>query len=352
MRRDFTLLPLLVASAIVSSTALAQQSAGATFAAASSPSITPGKRGAATASADLPPASSPSAGISPAAAGDHCERTVPCIRQAASAKPKAVTAKAPAAPKFDRLAVHPQAAIKDTPAPEIALPGVMTITGANAHALDLTRARIIDVGNAGTQVVYLSNIDRNRIQLPWPNSRVIGTEELIVDKNATSNNVYIQFKPGAMRSVAVSFEQPDGPSVVDLKLEPKDIIGQVVLVRDSMTRAGEQKPLKGGDYVTATQSLMEQVALGAAPQGYSPVVLTIGPIAMNGLVVTPEKVYSSADRDLYVYDVANPGPQKASLAEKEFDGENVLAISIFPKHILAANEHTRVMVLTRKATGG
>ena len=119
-----------------------------------------------------------------------------------------------------------------------------------------------------------------------------------------------------------------------------------------MARAGEQKPLKGSDYVAATQSVMEQVALGAAPQGYSQADLAVGPIAMNGLVVTPQKVFSSADRDIYVYDVANPGPQKAMMQEKEFDGENVLAISIFPKPILAAHERSKVIVLTRKASGG
>lgn len=329
-------IPLLLMLAAAFGTAHAQQSASAYFGA-------PPASTAASASAEFAPA---------ATTDERCERTVavPC-------KPKrqrkvTATLKAPATPKINRLAVHPEAAIKDTKAPETVLPGVLKIAGADAHALDFSRARVIDVTNGGAQTVYMSAVDQNRIQLPWPNPKVVGTDELTIDKSATSNNVYVQFKEGVTRGVTVSFEQPNGPSVIDLKLVPKEITGQVILVRDSSLRAGEQKPVKGSDYVSETQGLMEQVALGGAPQGFSQSDLAVGPIAMNGLVVTAQKVYSSADKDIYVYDVANPGPHKASLKEEEFDGENVLAISIFPKPILAANERTKVIVLTRKPSGG
>ena len=330
-------IPVFLMLAAVFGTAHAQQSASAHFGAAPASTL-------ASASAEFAPATN---------TGERCERSVaaPCKPK----RPRKVTAtlKAPTRQKVDLLAVHPEAAIKDTKAPEIVLPGVMKIAGADAHALDFSRARIVDVTNGGAQTVYMSAVDQNRIQLPWPNPKVVGTDELTIDKSATSNNVYVQFKEGVTRGVTVSFEQPNGPSVIDLKLVPKnDITGQVILVRDSTLRAGAQKPVKGDDYVSETQSLMEQVALGGAPQGFSQSDLAVGPIVMNGLVVTAQKVYSSADKDIYLYDVANPGPQKASLKEEEFDGENVLAISIFPKPILAANERTKVIVLTRKASGG
>jgi conjugal transfer pilus assembly protein TraK len=113
------------------------------------------------------------------------------------------TLKPAAAPKADRLAVHADAAIKDTRAPEVVLPGVMKIAGADAHALDFSRARIVEVTNGGSQTVYVSVNDQNRIQLPWPNTKVVGTEELMVDKRPTSNNVYVQFKEGVKRAVQV-----------------------------------------------------------------------------------------------------------------------------------------------------
>lgn len=330
---------VLMLAAAITAPAQAQQSASAQFA------VDTSSGGTSSASAQFAP---------PQDKGEHCERavTVSCTSKRTPSHKKVASLKVAAAPKFDPKTVHPEAAVKDTTAPEIVLPGVMKVAGADGHALDFSRARIVDVGNAGAQVVYVSAVDQNRIQLPWPNPKVVGTEELVVNKDPASNNVYVQFKPGVTRGVTVSFEHPETSSVVDLKLEPKDITGQVIVVRDSSTRAGDRKPLKTGDYVASTQGLMEQVALGGAPQGYSQSDLTVGPIAMNGLVVTPQKLFSSSDRDIYVYEVANPGPQKASLQEKEFDGENVLAISIFPKPILAANERTRVIVMTRKTTGG
>jgi conjugal transfer pilus assembly protein TraK len=271
-----------------------------------------------------------------------------------SARPPKAAAPSKSTPalKTDRLALHPEAAIRDTKAPEIVLPGVLKIAGADAQALDFSRARIIDVTNGGSQTVYVSALDQNRIQLPWPNTKVVGTDELLIDKRPTSNNVYVQFRDAVQRAVQVYFEQPDGPSVLGLQLVPKQIPAQTILVRDASRRTGEQKPVRANDYVAATQALMEQVALGAAPQGFSQVELAVGPIALNGLVVTPQRQYSSADRDIYVYDVANPGPYQAALQEKEFDGESVLAISIFPAPVLAAGEHTRVIVLARKAAGG
>lgn len=327
---------LLLLAATTAGAAQAQQIASATFATA--PATT-----TASASAEF-------AVTKPA--GERCERTqtVPC--EPKRTRKVTATLKPAPAPKADRLAVHPEAAIKDTKAPEVVLPGVMKIAGADAHALDFSRARIVDVTNGGAQTVYVSKVDQNRIQLPWPNTRVIGTDELEIKKSPNSNNVYVQFKEGVDRAVQVYFEQPDGASVLGLQLVPKNIPAQTVLVRDASLLAGDQKPVKGGDYVATTQGLMEQVALGGAPQGYSQTDIAVGPIALNGLVVTPEKQYSSADKDIYVYDVANPGPQKASLQETEFDGENVLAISIFPKPVLAANERAKVIVLTRKASGG
>jgi conjugal transfer pilus assembly protein TraK len=318
---------LLSLAAIASGTANAQQSASATF---GSPSTL-----VASGSAQFG---------TPGPANDRCPQTISTSCEQKRPKKVGATLKAAPAAKFDRLAVHPEAAIKDTKAPEIVLPGVMKIAGADAHALDLSRARVLDITNGGAQTVYVSAVDQNRFQLPWPNSKVVGTEELIVDKRANSNNIYVQFKEGVKRGVLVYFEQPDGPSVLAVKLEPKAIDGQTFLVRDSTLRAGDQKPVKGGDYVASTQAMMEQVALGGAPQGFSQTDLPVGPIAMNGLVINPRKRYSSADKDLYVYEVVNPGPQKATLREKEFDGENVLAIS--------PAERAMVIVLTRKASGG
>lgn len=321
--------------AVASGAVHAQQAASATF--ANSPP---------------PVGQSASARFSqPGTSGAQCLGDAAGCAPTRSRKP-AATAKPAADKNVDRLAVNPKVAVKDTPLPEIDLPGVMKLQGADARALDFSRARVIDVTNGGIQTVYVSDVDQNRFQLPWPNPKVIGTSEVHVDTSPKSNNVYIQLKEGVQRPVTVYFEQSGGSAVLGVQLVPKKIPAQTILVRDASMQAGEFKPVKGNDYVATTQGLMERVALGGAPQGFSQVDIDVGPIAMNGLVISPRKQYSSADRDIYVYEVANPGSQPASLQEQEFDGANVLAISIFPKPVLAPNERAWLIVLTRKAWGG
>ena len=244
-------MPLSLVLAVCIAPACAQQTASASFGpapAASTASVEFGR---------------------PAHETSRCERTVPAPCSPPRSRKIVATLKKPV-PKANPLAVHPEAAVRDTKAPEIALPGVMTIAGADAHALDFSRARVVEITNGGSQTVYVSSVDQNRIQLPWTNTKVVGTEELAVEKDPASNNVFVQFKEGVGRAVTIYFEQPGGPSVLALQMVPKEIAGQTILVRDSSLAGPAQRPVKGGDYVAATQSLMEQVALGGAPQRLFP----------------------------------------------------------------------------------
>jgi conjugal transfer pilus assembly protein TraK len=304
-----------------------------------------------TATAIFPMAQKASAKLGEPA--DSCSRQVtsPCggsTRPAVKKKAARQSAEKPA--PYDALAVHPEAAVKDIKAKEIALPGVMTIAGANAHALDFTKAQKLQLIDGSNEVVYLSDTDPNRIQLPFMNPKINGTEEVTIEKGANTNNVYVQFVEGVTRSVQLWIERPGGAGpTYGLKLVPKKIDGQSIIIRDNSLLAGESiSAPKGNDYIANTQFLMETVALGAAPQGFSQIELKISPITMNGLVLSAEKMYSSADRDIYIYDVMNPGSKSITVREQEFDGDSVLAISVFPKPVLAGGEHSKVIVIARK----
>lgn len=321
----------LLALLLISAHAAGQQAASANFPMSQ------------TASADLPPAAAPGTGA--------CTRqvAVPCDKPASATPKKKKAAPQPTAPAYDPLAVHPGAAVRETPQKETVLPGVMTIPGASAQALDLTKSRILKMRDGQNEVVYLSDTDQNYVQLPFPNPRLNGTEELIIDKKANSNNVYIQFAQGVTRSVQLWVERPGGAGpVYGLKLVPKKIDAQAIIVQDTSPLTGDISAQKGNDYVSNTQFLMETVALGAAPQGFSQVDIRIAPVTMNGFVLAAEKMFSSADRDVYLYDVMNPGVRQLTLREEEFDGASVLAVSIFPKPVLGPGEHTKVVVIARK----
>jgi conjugal transfer pilus assembly protein TraK len=259
--------------------------------------------------------------------------------------------KAPAKKEWNSTEVNPATAVKNTPAKEINLPGVMKIEGASTNALDFTRARTIQMNNGGSVSVYLSSNEPNRIQLPFVNPHVIGTTDVMIDKRAKSNNIYVAFKQGVTKPVPIFIETDDGSGpVLGLQLIPKGIASQTIIVEDVAPRTASDasKSNKGSEYVASTQGLMETVALNATPNGYSIVEINVPPIAMNGLLVEVEKKLSNREADIFVYRVLNPGPAATTVRESEFDGDLVQAISVHPKPNLKAGESTRVIVLARK----
>ncbi len=85
----------------------------------------------------------------------------------------------------DSLKVEPNIALKDTPAKEIVLPGVLKIDGVASDMLDPGRAKQISMTNGGSQTVWLSADEPNRIQLPFTNAHVVATTDITVDKRPT-----------------------------------------------------------------------------------------------------------------------------------------------------------------------
>lgn len=255
----------------------------------------------------------------------------------------------------DPLAIDPTLAVKDTPTPEIDLPGVMKIEGANKDLLDPSRARRISWTNAGSQTVYVSVDDVNRIQLPFPNPHVAATNELEVDKRPNSNNVYVHFAAGVTRAVQIWLEPQGASSVsIGLQLVPKHIPGQYIVVVDdtpAVPNAAPRAPGSGDEYLARVQNDLEAAASGLSPEGWSVEKLEVPLVALNGLVVEGVRRLSNRSEDLYVYSVTNPGAADVTLREQEFDGETVLAVSILPTPLLHPGQKTLVTVLARKHEG-
>lgn len=261
--------------------------------------------------------------------------------------------KAPAKPRVrDPLAVDAGVAVQDKPAPEINLPGVMKLEGADRELLDPTRVRKISWTNGASQTVWVSATQPNRIQLPFADPRVVSTSELQVDKKATSNNVYVYFGQGVAHAVQIWMEPPgEGTVSVGLQLVPKDIPAQSIIVVDdtvegSRHRAEHASP--ESDRFTRVQALLEQAALGDSPAGYSVVDLQLPPLAVDGVAVAGMRRLSGRNDDIYVYSVSNPGTADAILNEKEFDGADVEAVSIVPKPLLRPGEKAFVTILAKK----
>jgi len=248
----------------------------------------------------------------------------------------------------ERNQVHPDAAVKDTKPEEINLPGVMKIAGESTQAIDFTRTQVVTVNDTGSATVIVSMDSSNHIQTPWLNPILKSTNEikpLPIDKD--DNNIFFSIAEGVTGDVQIWLKDQTTRKVKGLILSPKKgINGQNIILRDSGVSKGNAP--KSDSYVAQVQRHAEVVAFGNAPDGYSEIQPNIPPIVRNGLVITTSRLYSSADTDIYVYDVANPGPAKAMLTETEFDGPTVTAVSIFPKPLLNAKEHVKVIVEAKK----
>ena len=162
--------------------------------------------------------------------------------------------------------------------------------------------------------------------------------------------VSFQFPEGAKPvPVSIFLEDPAGGPALGLQLIPKKISQQVYTVVDETDRLrnGSNNTI-GADYVTHIQELMETVAFGATPSGYSIAPYNLPPIIIHGLKLDAIRRLSNTEGDFYVYEVSNPTTQVVMFNEKEFDGPRVRAVSIFPKPELKTNEKATVIVFAKK----
>ena len=239
--------------------------------------------------------------------------------------------------------------IKNSPVKEIFLPGLMRIPGSSAQMIDPTRGQIVEFVSGGSSSVYASNTDINLIQLPFKHPLITSTDEL--DIKQSDSNIYFQFKIGSTKPVQLFVEnQSESNNVISLQLIPKSIVSQVIKILDnSLSNSSLNTKLKSSDYASQLVETMELVANNQSPQGFSKISLNyIPPIIMNGLVIFPLQRMSNSDQEIYVYEARNPSQNVVALAEKEFEGEAVLSVSIFPTPILNPGERTKIFVIARK----
>ena len=246
-----------------------------------------------------------------------------------------------------KLAIDSRVAVKETKTEEIVLPGVMRIEGESVDVLDPSRGRKIQLGRPGSQTVFMSAQDPNLIELPFLNPHITASDALTVFKRSTSNKIYVAFNPEfEIKPRQIFIESVDGVAVLSLQLVPKNIVSQTIIVEGAPTRAVSAN--QSSEYVGFVQQLMESVALGVTPAGYSVFDMNVTPIVMNGLLIEPQRKFSSLEGDIFIYRVTNPTTRSVYLKESEFDGEQVAAVSIHPTPLIQSQGKTNVFVLTRR----
>lgn len=269
---------------------------------------------------------------------------------------KVVPKPKPKAP-FDSKVIHADVAVKETPPKEVILPGVMRLEGESLNALDPNRAKHIQMNNGGSQTVYVSATEINRIQLPFNNPKVITSGDMSVDKTENSNNVYFSFKKDA-RPVQMFFENTETNTVIGLQLIPKTALpSQTILIDDvtPQTRAlASAVPTKNQSFIETMQYLQEVTAKGGVPPGYSAIDVVLKPITKNGFVLTVDKKLSSQQNDIWIYKVFNPLKTRIVLQETEFGCEagicnpDILSVSLYPSPSIEPGGTTTAIVIAKR----
>jgi conjugal transfer pilus assembly protein TraK len=257
-------------------------------------------------------------------------------------------------PTYDPLDVDQSILLKDTPAKEIVLPGVLRIDGESVQALDPGKSHRIYWGNQGIQAILLSLTGPDLIITPFNDPYITGNTYLNIKKRPNSNNIYVSFNfPDGVKPtpVTIFIEDPAGGPALGLQLVPKRIAQQVYTIVDETQRSAngvDQRITKGADYATHIQELMQIVAQSGTPSGYSSAPYDLPPIIIHGIKLDVVRRLSNTEGDIYSYVASNPTTKTVMLDEREFDGPLVKAVSIFPKPELRPKEKTHIIVFTQK----
>ena len=254
--------------------------------------------------------------------------------------------------KRDDLAPDFSVAVKDTPEHAVDLRGVLKLDGAAVGLVDPAKAKKVSCTNEGSETVFLSASEPNRILLPFPNPHVISTTDLEISKRSNNNNIYVTFAPGVTHAATIWLEPQEGSSVAcGLQAIPAKIPAQSIHVVDDTGATGPKaaRAEEPDDFLARVQSQLEDALNGRSPAGWSTVNVPVPPIALDGVLVEGARRLSNLREDIYVYTVVNPGPGDVVLDESEFDGPRVEAVSIVPSPLIHARGKTYVAVLARKS---
>lgn len=286
----------------------------------------------------------------------------PVARRAANSAAAKRSARAASAPPlalvvdrkpFEATAVDPAIALRDVPPKEIELPGVLRVDGESVTAFDPVRAHKITWANEGTQPIPISLTGPDHLILPFTDPYITGNDWVEIDKRPVSNNVYITFKfPDGVKPVPVTIyiESPTGGPSLGLQLMPKDIAPQTYTIVDEVSLTGNQANRGGAapDYESRILDLMATVALRGTPAGYSVLPMKLPPVAFHGMRLDTVRRLSNVENDIFEYEITNASQKPVTIAEKDFAGARVQAVSIFPKSTLRAGERAQVFVIASK----
>ena len=209
------------------------------------------------------------------------------------------------------------------------------------------RQQVVKVTGNDNHVVNVSNTLVNRIATPFKSPSLLGSEG--IDYKVVGQDIYIVFHAEQPMGVFVREDESVNPNspVAALTLVPKPVPGQniALLFDKTPTAPKERKPEEPVSYQDGIRLALTDILMGNIPDGYDEGSLNTGIASLGGLMLTPVKVYSGSDRNIYQYTVENISDAVIDLNEPSFFHEGVRAVAFFPAVRLTPKATTSAYIM-------
>ncbi|RZU36762.1 conjugal transfer pilus assembly protein TraK [Fluviicoccus keumensis] len=213
------------------------------------------------------------------------------------------------------------------------------------------RQQVIKVSGNDNHVVTVSNTLVNRIATPFKSPSLLGSEG--IDYKVVGQDIYVVFHADQPIGVFVREDESVNPNspVASLTLVPKPVPGQniALLFDKTPTAPREHKPEEPNSYQDGIRIALTDIVMGNIPDGYAEGSLSTGIARLGGLMLTPVKVYSGADRNIYQYAVENISDAVIDLNEPSFFHDGVRAVAFFPSVRLTPKASTTAYIMADTA---
>ena len=209
------------------------------------------------------------------------------------------------------------------------------------------RQQVIRVSGNDNHVVNVSNTLVNRIATPFKSPSLLGSEG--IDYKVVGQDIYIVFHAEQPMGVFVREDESVNPNspVAALTLVPKPVPGQniALLFDKTPTAPKERRQEEPVSYQDGIRLALTDILMGNIPDGYDEGSLNTGIARLGGLMLTPVKVYSGSDRNIYQYTVENISDAVIDLNEPSFFHEGVRAVAFFPAVRLTPKATTSAYIM-------
>lgn len=213
------------------------------------------------------------------------------------------------------------------------------------------RQQVIKVSGNDNHVVTVSNTLVNRIATPFKSPSLLGSEG--IDYKVVGQDIYVVFHADQPIGVFVREDESVNPNspVASLTLVPKPVPGQniALLFDKTLTAPRDRKPEEPNSYQDGIRMALTDIIMGNIPDGYAEGTLSTGIARLGGLMLTPVKVYSGADRNIYQYTVENISDAVIDLNEPSFFHDGVRAVAFFPSVRLTPKASTTAYIMADTA---